>query len=99
MTENLVTQNVELKEIFATLWRAKWMIVLVTLLAATGAYVISRQTTPVYEASTTLLIDQAPASQTSDSASIAASQRLARTYTELLTKRPVIDETLLLLGL
>ena len=99
MSENLMSENVELKEIVATLWRAKWMIVLVTLLAATGAYVISRQTTPVYEASTTLLIDQAPASQTSDSASIAASQRLARTYTELLTKRPVIDETLLLLGL
>ena len=46
-----------------------------------------------------LLIDQAPASQTSDNSSIAASLRLARTYSELLTKRPVIEETLARLGL
>ncbi len=99
MAENSPSENVELKEIATTLWRGKWLIILFTLFAATAAYMISRRITPVYEASTTLLIDQAPASLTSDSSSIAASQRLARTYSELLTKRPVIEETLARLGL
>lgn len=99
MAENSAIESVELKAVATTLWRGKWLIILLTLLAATGAYVISRQVTPVFEASTTLLIDQAPASQTSNSSSIAASQRLARTYSELLTKRPVIEETLVRLGL
>ena len=93
-TNESMSENVELKEIAATLWHGKWLIVFFTLLATTSAFVISRQMTPVYEASTTLLIDQAPASQTSDNSAIAASERLARTYAQLLTKRPVIDETL-----
>jgi len=99
MSESPISENVELKEIADTLWRGKWLIVFLTLLVASSAYLISRQITPVYEASTTLLIDQAPASQAFDSSSIVASQRLARTYAELLTKRPVIDETLAQLGL
>jgi len=99
MTDSPMSENMELKEVAATLWRGKWLIVFLTLFAASSAYVTSRQMTPVYEASTTLLIDQAPASQTSDSSAIAASQRLAMTYAELLTKRPVIDETLARLGL
>ena len=99
MTENSVSENVELKDIFATLWRAKWLIVFLALFAASSAYLISNQITPVYRASTTLLIDQAPALQASDNSSISASQRLARTYAELLTKRPVIDETLARVGI
>ena len=91
-TENFMSNNMELKELAAIIWRRKWLIVFVTLFAATGAFVISRQMTPVYEASTTLLIDQAPSSQTSENSAIAASERLARTYAQLLTKGPVMDE-------
>ena len=91
-TEYLTDDNVELKEFAAILWRRKWLIVFVTLFAATSAFVISRQITPVYEASTTLIIDQAPSSQASENSAISASERLARTYAQLLTKRPVMDE-------
>ncbi len=90
-TENSMNDSVDLKDFVAILWRRKWSIVFVTLIAATGAFVISRQITPVYEASTTLIIDQAPSSQASENSAIAASERLARTYTQLLTKRPVMD--------
>ncbi len=85
---------VEMKDIAAVLWRRKWLIVLVTLMGATSAFAISRRMTPVYEASTTLLIDQARNSQPSDNSAITASERLARTYAQLLTKRPVVEESL-----
>jgi len=85
---------VELKDIVAVLWRRKWLIVLFTLMVTTGAFVISRRMTPVYEASTTLLIDQASNSQTSDNSAIIASERLARTYAQLLTTRPGVEELL-----
>lgn len=93
-TNESMSENMELKEIATTLWHRKWLIVFLTILAATTAFVISRQMTPIYEASTTLLINLAPASQASDNSAIAASERLARTYTQLLTKRPVTDEML-----
>ena len=91
MTDNFMSNDVELKEFAGIVWGRKWLIVFVTLFAATSAFVISRQITPVYEASTTLLIDQAPSSRTSDNSAIAASERLARTYAQLLTKRPVMN--------
>ena len=85
---------VELKDFVAVLWRRRWLIVLITLMGATSAFAISRRMTPVYEASTTLLIDQASNFQTSDNSAIIASERLARTYAQLLTKRPVVEESL-----
>ena len=93
-TSESTSDYMELKEFAAILLRRKWWIVLFTLLATTSAFAISRRITPVFEASTTLLIDQAPNSQTSDNSALIASERLARTYAQLLVKRPVMEETL-----
>lgn len=93
-TNNSMSDQIEVKQFVAILWRRKWLLVLVTLLAVTSGFVISNLMTPVFEASTTLLIDQAPGLQSSEYSAIIASERLARTYAQLLTKRPVTEETL-----
>lgn len=69
-----------------------WLIALASLLAAGAAYLASRLSTPVYRASTTLLVNQAnnPASL-ADYSTLLASQQSAKTYTELLVKRPTLD--------
>lgn len=90
----------ELKLYMALVRRWLWLIVLCTLLAAGGGFVASQLTVPAYEASTTLLINQAPVSSTSpDYNSVLTSERLARTYAELLRKRPVLEEVVANLGL
>lgn len=90
----------ELKRYGAILWHWAWLIVLGTVLGAGAAYISSRLTTPVYAASTTLLINEAPSGgKTTDYASILTSERLARTYSEMMTKRPVMDEVVKALGL
>jgi succinoglycan biosynthesis transport protein ExoP len=90
----------ELKRYGAILWHWVWLIVLGTVLGAGAAYVSSRLTIPVYAASTTLLINEAPSSgKTTDYASILTSERLARTYSEMMTKRPVMEEVAGALGL
>lgn len=74
-------------------WRWLWLMLLMTLLAGGAAYLVSNRMTPVYEASTTLLINQAPASSASpDYNAVLTAERLARTYAELLIKRPVLEE-------
>jgi succinoglycan biosynthesis transport protein ExoP len=83
----------ELKRYGAILWHWAWLIVLGMVLGAGAAYTSSRLTTPVYVASTTLLINEAPSSgKTTDYASILTSERLAQTYSVMMTKRPVMTE-------
>jgi polysaccharide biosynthesis transport protein len=85
----------ELKKYGTILWHWAWLIVLGTLLGAGIAYASSRLTTPVYSASTTLLVNEAPSSgKTADYTSILTSERLARTYSEMMIKQPVISSTL-----
>lgn len=77
------------------LWRWLWLALLLASLAGGAAYLISRQMTPIYEASTTLLINQAPAgSAAQDYNAVLTAERLARTYAELLVKRPVLEEVI-----
>ena len=90
----------ELKKYGTILWHWAWLIMLGTLLGAGIAYVSSRLTTPIYAASTTLLVNEAPSGgKSADYASILTSERLARTYSEMMTKKPVLEETLKDLGL
>ncbi len=74
-------------------WRWLWLMLLMTPLAGGAAYLVSIRMTPIYEASTTLLINQAPAGSASpDYNAVLTAERLARTYAELLVKRPVLEE-------
>jgi non-specific protein-tyrosine kinase len=89
----------DFRRYFALIWRWWWMIGLATLLAAVTAYLVSQRMTPIYQASTTLLINEASANRTTDYTSILTSERLARTYTEMLSKKPVLQAVIDDLGL
>lgn len=80
-----------IRQFAADIWRWLWLIALSGLIAGAIAYGISTMTVPVYAASTRLLINQAPASKlTSDYNSLLTSERLAKTYAEMLRTRPVM---------
>lgn len=83
----------ELRRYFNLLLRWWWLLALGTVLAAGSAYAVSKSSTPVYQASTTLLVDQSRQA-TVDYASILTSERLTQTYAEWLKKRPVLDEVI-----
>jgi non-specific protein-tyrosine kinase len=83
----------------AILRRWAWLLVLVTLVAGLTGYIISKRTTPVYEAVTTMLINEAPATRNTDYSSIMTSERLAQTYSQLMTKQPILEGVLARLGL
>ncbi len=89
------TLQADLRQYLSLLWRWSWLIILAALLAGGAAYITSQFQDPVYQATTTLLINEATTAQTSDYTAILTSERLARTYSEMLTKRPVLDEVLL----
>jgi len=76
-----------------------WLIMLCSLVAGGVAYGVSRLVAPVYRASTIILIDQSPDSKTTEYTAILTSERLARTYANLLASRPVLEGTISSLGL
>ena len=81
----------DLRRYIALVLQWAWLIATMTILAALTAYVISKRTTPVYQASTTLLINEAPGTKSTDYNSILTSERLAQTYTQMITKAPVLQ--------
>ncbi|MGD2144615.1 MAG: polysaccharide biosynthesis tyrosine autokinase [Anaerolineae bacterium] len=91
--------TVEIRRLLSVVRRRLWFIVACILLGAGSAFVVSSRMTPVYRASATMLIHQAPSDSTSDYAAILASQRLAETYAHILRGRPVLEEVISLLGL
>jgi capsular exopolysaccharide synthesis family protein len=89
----------ELRQYLALIWHWAWLIVLGMAVAGGTAYLVSRNTMPVYRASVHLLIGQRPGDGTSEYTQVLLNERLARTYTELIKKRPVLEETVTSLAL
>ncbi len=89
----------ELREYAAIVWHWLWLIILGTLLAGGTAFIVSRQMTPIYSASTTLLINQARSPTMANYSDIIASERIAKTYAELLTQRPILEKVMATVGL
>ncbi len=90
----------EIKQTLELLVRWIWLIVLGTALGGASAFVASSLAHPVYQATATLLISQAPSSTHSvDNTGLVSTQSLASTYVQLITTRPVLGAAIHRLGL
>ena len=89
----------DLRRYVALLWHWAWLLVLATILAGAVAYIVSKQMTPIFQASTTILVNGAPATQSTDYSSILSSERLTQTYSQLLTKQPILEGVIKRLGI
>ncbi len=89
----------DLRRYLALLWHRAWLLGLVIVLISGVTYIINIRTIPVYKVSTRVLVNEAPATKSADYASVLASERLARTYSELMITKPVLEEVISRLGL
>lgn len=89
----------ELREYAAIIWRWLWLILLGTLLAGGTAFIVSRRMMPVYQASSTLLINQARSPSAASYQDILTSERIAKTYAQLMTRRPILEKVAAEVGL
>jgi capsular polysaccharide biosynthesis protein len=79
---------------FSVIRRWWWLIVGCGLLAAVSAFVVSSWLSPVYRATTTLLVDQAQVTGNTEYNNILASERKANTYSQMLKGQPVLEATI-----
>ena len=93
------TGQLDILRYWLVLRRWWWLVVLCTVLAAGSAYLVSARMAPVYSATMTLLVQPAPTTAASDYTSLITSERLARTYAEMIVDQPVREAVKLRLGL
>jgi capsular exopolysaccharide synthesis family protein len=90
----------ELKRYLDVLKRWLWLVILGAIIAGGAAYFISSSMTPIYAASARYLIDEAPGNSSANEYSqLLTEQKLAQTYVEIATARPVLEETIIRLDL
>jgi capsular polysaccharide biosynthesis protein len=89
----------DLRFAVAALRRWWWLLLTATLAAGAVALVTGRRWPASYEARATVLVHQAPAVGGPSYSDVLASQQLTRTYSQLATADPVLDQVAAALGL
>src|ERR1700752_558474 len=82
---------IELRRILTIVLRRWWWLVIAIVLAAALANIISRQQTPVYQATTTVLVGDSITSTHVDRTDIQVSEALVQTYVEIARRQPVLE--------
>src|SRR5512141_1871005 len=82
---------VDVKEYLHLFWSWAWLIVLAGLLAGAAAYVVSKRSTPIYEASTRMLVSAPSTISGVDPIALVTTQTMTSTYSEMLLDRPVLQ--------
>jgi capsular exopolysaccharide synthesis family protein len=81
----------ELRQYLEMLRRWAWLLVLGLVVGAGAGFGVSHYQTPIYQASTRILVVRAPQTQGTTDLTYLSDQQLAQTYIELLTTQPVLD--------
>lgn len=82
---NEFEDSIDFKRLFTTLQRWAWLLVLVTVLGAAVAYFYSRQQTPVYEATTNILVTRNSQQTIGDISQSLNLSQLVETYVRMLS--------------
>jgi capsular exopolysaccharide synthesis family protein len=86
--------TVDIKEYFYLIRSWAWLIVLAGILAGAAAYAVSVRMTPIYEASTTMLLSAPSSISGVDPAALVTAQTMTTTYAQMLMDRPVLQDVI-----
>lgn len=86
-----VNSSTDLRPLIDLLFKWLWLILLLFILGGSLGFLISKRMTPIYRASSTVLVNKTLATQIGDYSTVLASQQLAVTYSEMLTSRPILE--------
>ncbi len=80
----------ELKEYFRIIKHWVWLLILGLVLGGAGGYFASGYQTPVYQASTRVMVMR-PSQESASDYTYLSAQQLTQTYVQLMTTQPVLD--------
>jgi capsular exopolysaccharide synthesis family protein len=85
---------IEIKQYMGLVRTWLWLIVSITVFSGALALLVLTQLPKVYQASTKVLVMEAAAAKTTDYNSILSSERLARTYADMMMTDVILDEVI-----
>lgn len=91
--------NVDLRRYRALFNQWWWLAALITMAAFLLVLIISALMPATYRSSTTLLVNQSAGTRIASEESVKTSELLARTYAEMIVKRPVLEKTIQRVGI
>ena len=74
------------------LWHWAWVIAGATLIACAAAFVVSKVMTPIYQAKSVVLVNEAPSNKSLDVSTLQLSSQLTQTYSQMMTKSGVLEK-------
>ncbi len=77
--------------IFNVLWRHKWLIIGLILLSLIVSLVVVNSLPPIYKASATIMIERPESGSISELNTLMAGERLALTYSQIITSQPILE--------
>ncbi len=89
----------ELRAYLEILRRRWWILALIPLVAGVTAFGVSKQMTPIYQATAKVLVNQTQVPGVVQYNDVLASERLTSTYAELVTRGAVLNAAITKLGL
>ena len=92
-------ESLDLRQYFYLFWHWSWLIILTGIIFGAAAFFYSKRMTPYYQSTTTVMVNEAPATQATDYSSVITSQQLTSTYSEMMVKDPVLMQVISQLNL
>jgi capsular polysaccharide biosynthesis protein len=94
-----MSDYIQVKHIVAVLVRFLWLVLGLAIIGGVGGYLMSQRQTPVYEATTTILVGEILESTDLNRTDILTSELVATTYAEMVRRQPVMEGVVGSLGL
>ncbi|MFN2263552.1 MAG: polysaccharide biosynthesis tyrosine autokinase [Anaerolineales bacterium] len=94
-----MSDYIQVKNIVAVLVRFLWLVIGLAIIGGFGGYLMSQKQTPVYEATTTILVGEILESTDLNRTDILTSELVATTYAEMVRRQPVMEGVVGSLGL
>ena len=89
----------ELRNVITSVLKRWWWLVILTTVGAILGYAISRAQTPMYHATTTILVGESIRSSSVDRVDIQISEALIQTYVEIARRQPIMQGVVTALNL
>ncbi len=85
-------ESLDIRQYLSLLLYRSWLIFLAALIAGVISCLVSLRMTPIYQSSTSVLVNEAPATKGADYSSVLMSKQLTSTYAQMMTNDLVLQQ-------
>ncbi|MRS03402.1 polysaccharide biosynthesis tyrosine autokinase, partial [bacterium] len=91
--------TLDFRQYLSLFWHWTWLFIIIAILAGTASYFVSSRMRPFYQSSTTMLVNEAPATKATDYTSVLMSKQLTSTYAQMIITDPILNQVIKEVGI